>query len=263
MLHWHGACLRVLQISPAMTRPPIPLNGTIGPHGFRAACSLLSGAGLMLASTPSEAEIIYSGIQNVKHPLPSPLGTTRGLVTDDITGTGLHFGWSFYNSGQPLSAGLTSASSNLGIAYSGKVGFNGKISLASSYLPGDTIGPANYKSSPNQAVLFNYNTSTQAYEGHWALGSTAFAGLRADTGHGYRYGWMRISTPSSLDAGAPLILVDWAYETELDTPINAGEGIPAPTPVPTIGAPAALAAARRLRRSMKPAQADGSAVTSD
>jgi hypothetical protein len=218
---------------------------------------------LILASTPSEAEIIYSGIQNVKHPLPSPLGTTRGLVTDDITGTGLHFGWSFYNSGQPLSAGLASASSNLGIAYSGKVGFNGKISLASSYLPGDTIGPANYKSSPNQAVLFNYNTSTQAYEGHWALGSTAFAGLRADTGHGYRYGWMRISTPSSLDAGAPLILVDWAYETELDTPINAGEGIPAPTPVPTIGAPAALAAARRLRRSIKPAQADGSAVTID
>ena len=246
-----------------MTRPPIPLNGTIGPHGFRAACSLLSGAGLMLASTPSEAEIIYSGVKNVKHPLPSPLGTSGGLVTDNITGTGLHFGWSSHNTGQPLSASLASASSNLGIAYSGKAGLHGKTNLASAYSAGDTIGPANYKSSPNQTVLFNYHPSTQAIEGHWAPGSTAFAGLRTDTGYGYRYGWMRITTPSSLDAGEPLILVDWAYETELDTPINAGEGIPAPTPVPTIGAPAALAAARRLRRSMKPAQADGSTVTSD
>jgi hypothetical protein len=246
-----------------MTRHPLPLNGTSAPRGVRGACSLLSGAGLMLASTPSEAEIIYSGIQNVKYPLSSPSSTNGGLVRDDITGTGLHFGWSLDNSGQPLSADLASASSNLGIAYSGKAELTGRISHASSYLPGDTIGPANYKSSPNQTVLFNYHPSTQAYEGHWPLGSTAFAGLRADTGYGYRYGWMRITTPASLDAGAPLILVDWAYETELDTPIKAGEGIPAPTPVPTIGAPAALAAARRLRRSMKPAQADGSAITSD
>ena len=261
-----------------MTRPPLPLNlktpaasgsstatkkDTIGPHGLRAACSLLSGGGLMLASTPSEAEIIYSGIQNVKHPLPSPSSTNGRLVRDDITGTGLHVGWSLDHSGQPLSAGLASASSNLGIAYSGKAELTGRINHASSYLPGETIGPDNYKSSPNQTVLFNYNTSTQAYEGHWALGSTAFAGLRADTGHGYRYGWMRITTPSSLDAGAPLILVDWAYETELDTPINAGEGLPAPPPGQTIGAPAALAAARRLKRRINPAQVDGSAVSSN
>ena len=240
-----------------MTRTPT--KDSVGSQGFRVACSLLSGAGALMASTPSQAAIMYSGKKDVTQPLPSPLGTSKGVVNDAITGADINFGWSLSNTGH-LSAGLSSASSNLGIAHSGSTGFDKTVGLASSYSLGDTIGPGSYKSSPNQTVLFDYDTSTQFYQGHWALGTTAFAGVRAATGSDYRYGWMRITTPSSLDAGASLTLVDWAFETELNTPIMAGDGIPAPAPLPALGAAAALAASRRLRRRIKLAKADGSAV---
>ena len=255
-----------------MTRPRVDLNfggpsasvsgtarknDTVGSQGFRVACSLLSGAGALMASTPSQAAIMYSGLKNLTQPLPSPLGTSRGQVTDAFTGAGINFGWSF--SSGLLSADLSSASSNLGVAYAGLTG-DKTAGLASSYALGDPIGTGDYKSSPDQTILFDYDTSNQAYRGHWALGTTAFAGVRAATGSDYRYGWMRITTPSSLDAGASLTLVDWGFETELNTPIMAGDGIPAPAPLPALGAAAALAASRRLRRRVKQAQAAGSAV---
>jgi hypothetical protein len=75
---------------------------------------------------------------------------------------------------------------------------------------------------------------------------------------------MRFTTPSNLNADAPLTLVDWAYETDLNTAILAGAGIPsAPAPLPALGAAAALAASRRLRRRVKQAKADGLAASTD
>jgi len=207
-----------------------------------------------MAATPSQAAILYSGKKDVTHTLPGPLGTSKGVVNDAITGADINFGWSLSNTGH-LSPGLSSASSNLGIAHSGSTGFDKTVGLDSSYSLGDTIGPTTYKSSPFQTVLFDYDTSTQFYQGYWALGTTAFAGLRAATGSDYRYDWLRISTPANLDAGAALTLVDWVFESELNTPITAGDGIPAPAPLPALGAAAALAASRRLRRRVKQAKA--------
>ena len=73
---------------------------------------------------------------------------------------------------------------------------------------------------------------------------------------------MRFTTPPNFNEDAPLTLVDWAYESKLDTAILAGDGIVStPAPLPALGAAAALAASRRLRRRVKQAQADGSAVS--
>jgi hypothetical protein len=247
----------------------IASNSGIAPPSLGLACSFLSGTGILLSASSAQAAIIYSGVKNISYPLPANFNQSGGVVFDNVTGEQFAFGWSFYESGNPsvagqplvASLGSTTSVSGLGFAYSGKAGFNQNVGLASSYAFGDSIGAGNYKQSPFPVALFNYNTSTQAYQGNWALGTTAFAGGRFDTGSGYRYGWLRIATPSTLNVGEPLTLVDWAFETEVGTPILAGAGAvssPAPAPLPVLGATAAMAASRRLRRRINSVQASDS-----
>jgi len=254
-----------------ISKDPVAVPSSKGGNKFPSlglACSFLSGTGILFGSSPGHAAIIYSGVKNISYPLPADFNQSSGLVVDDISGEQFAFGWTFYETGsppvagQPLSAGLgsTTSGSGLGFAYSGKAGYSSAVGLASSYAFGDSIGPASYKENPFPVALFAYNTSTEAFQGNWALGTTAFAGGRFDTGSGYLYGWLRITTPSTLNVGEPLTLVDWAFETELDTPILAGGGVssPVPAPLPALGAAAAMAASRRLRRRINSAQASDS-----
>jgi len=282
----------------AMTRKTINLNtGALGAstsgeaktpdivsaQGFRVACSLLSGAGALLASTPSQAAIIYSGPKNITYKLPATctddqqifcgITSAGGEIPDPLFGGSTPnavFGW--IGAANDANLPILLVAPPLGLAGETIPGSQ-KTQLA-SYSTGESIGPAaNYKTQQDfdPVVLSFFTTgdgSTPEKTGtiitDWQLGTTAFAGLRADVPGGYNYGWMRFTTPSNLNADAPLTLVDWAYETDLNTPIPAGAGITsAPAPLPVLGAAAALAASRRLRRRIKQAEAAVSAVSTD
>ena len=281
-----------------MTRKTINLNtGALGAstsgeaktpdivsaQGFRVACSLLSGAGALLASTPSQAAIIYSGPKNITYKLPATCtdnqqdfcGSTSagGEIPDPLFGgstPNATFGW--LGAADDTNVPILLVAPPLGLAGETIPGSQ-KTQLA-SYSTGESIGPAaNYKTQQDfdPVVLSFFITGdgstpdkTGTFITDWQLGTTAFAGLRADVPGGYNYGWMRFTTPSNLNADAPLTLVDWAYETDLNTAIPAGAGITsAPAPLPVLGAAAALAASRRLRRRIKQAEAAVSAVSTD
>ena len=77
-------------------------NGTVSDQGFRVACSLLSGAGALMAATPSQAAIMYSGLKNITVHLPGkdfdPSGdpVEQGAISELIepmTGATINFGW--------------------------------------------------------------------------------------------------------------------------------------------------------------------------
>jgi len=255
-------------------------KGTVSGQGFRVACSLLSGAGALMAATPSQAAITYSGLKNITVHLPGkdfdPSGdpVEQGAISEliePITGATINFGW-VGNTDNNFA--VLAVSQPLSLAVGDPISQGTSKAQLAAYSAGESVGATgNYKTpdptdtDPSAAsTFFAHITDITDSPGDlitdWQLDSTAFVGVRADSAQGSKYGWMRFTTPPNFDAGAPLTLVDWAYETELDTPILAGDGIVStPAPLPALGAAAALAASRRLRRRVKQAQADGSAVS--
>jgi len=267
-----------------MTRTPLSFKlGTVSAPGFRVACSLLSGAGALMATTPSEAAIVYSGKKNITVNLPGPSFDPSGdpfaagaanTFIEPVSGATIVFGWA---GNTDNSFAILQVSQPLSIAVGDPVTAGSSKSQLASYSAGESIGATGSYKTPDPTVLgsitgstfFGHITGSEFSDGttgdlitDWQLGSTAFVGLRADSARGSNYGWMRFTTPPNFNEDAPLTLVDWAYESELDTAILAGDGIVStPAPLPALGAAAALAASRRLRRRVKQAQADGSAVT--
>jgi hypothetical protein len=224
-------------------------------NSLGTACALLSGSGVLIAAgPPAQAAIVYSGVKNISYDLPvvgSPYTPNFGTVAD----LGTDFGWNY--DGAILNAGFISVTSNtnLEFSYSGKTS-NGKASTL--YSPGQSIDSANstYKTQ-NSFLAFSYDTAAASpvTSGNWSLGITGFGGFREKVGGtDYRYGWYRLTTPSAIVAGAPIALVDWAFESDLNTPILAGAGA-VPAPLPALGAAAALSASRRLRRRIAAAKA--------
>jgi hypothetical protein len=241
-----------------------------------------------MASTPSQAAISYSGHKNITVNLPATsnsdalLPGALSLTVEPLSGGTIGVAW--LGAADTSSIPLLLVGHPLSIAVGDPFFTDVDVSKSqlASYSPGESIGPTgSYKTDEldygltGSSFLLHFSDPTGSNAAaaepaaddlftDWQLDSTAFVGVRADAGggSGYRYGWMRFTTPPSLNAGAALTLVDWAFETELDSAILAGDGvISAPAPLPALGAAAALAASRRLRRRVKQVQADGSAVT--
>ena len=278
-----------------MTRPPLSFKlgtvagstssaagqkGTVSAPGFRVACSLLSGAGALMAATPSEAAIVYSGKKNITVNLPGPSFDPSGdLVAagaintfiEPVSGANIAFGW-YGNTDNTLT--VLAVSNPLSIAVGDPIAAGSPKTQLASYSTGESIGATGSYKTPNptdpnsnvaNTFFWHITDTTSTKSGDlitdWQLGSTAFVGLRADSAQGSNYGWMRFTTPPNFNENAPLTLVDWAYESELDTAILAGDGAPeergnvasTPAPLPALGAAAALAASRRLRRRVKQA----------
>jgi len=266
-------------VSDASTSNIVQKRHAVRSQGLRVACSLLSGAGALMAATPSEAAIAYSGKKNITVHLPGRdfvLGPGDQIGPDafaqliePITGAQIGFGW-IGNTDQNIA--ILAVSQPLSLAVGDPISQGTSKAQLAAYSAGESVGATgNYKTpdptdtDPSAASSFFAHITNPPIGDlitDWQLNSTAFVGVRADSAQGSKYGWIRFTTPPSFDAGAPLTLVDWAWETELDTPILAGDGIVStPAPLPALGAAAALAASRRLRRRIKQAQADGSAVS--
>jgi hypothetical protein len=207
---------------------------------------------LLAAGSPVQAAIVYSGVKNISYNLPS-VGSpyTSNLGTVGELGVNTSFGWDY--DGHILLGGFVNATPSLEFSYSGKAG---NLKNSSLYNSGQSVDSSGAYKSNDTFAAFTYDTDAQSptVAGNWPLGITGFGGFRVSSGQAdYRYGWYRLTTPPAIVAGAPLTLVDWAFESDLNTPILAGAGI-VPAPLPALGAAAALAASRRLRRRIAAAK---------
>jgi hypothetical protein len=234
-----------------------------------------------MAATPSEAAIVYSGKKNITVNLPGPnddpnvdrfVAGAANIFIEPVSGATIQFGWA---GNTDTSFAALIVSQPLSVAVGDPIDAGTTKSQLASYSTGESIGATGSYKTPdptdpdsNTFSTFFLHTENVDLITDWQLGSTAFVGLRADSAQGSNYGWMRFTTPPNFNEDAPLTLVDWAWESDLDTAILAGDGAPeergnvasTPAPLPALGAAAALAASRRLRRRVKQAQAAGSAV---
>jgi hypothetical protein len=118
-------------------------------------------------------------------------------------------------------------------------------------LSGATIGAG--ESFGNGGTLRGaYPSMTLA--GTWAGGfptaTTGFAGVRFDIGGNTHYGWIRIQLEND-GTGLPvaMTIVDWAYDDQADTAIQAGSIVAEPSTLARLGMGFAGLGALRRRRS--------------
>lgn len=205
----------------------------------QSAAVLALGLGLT-AGAPAEASIVYTDL--------GPAGYTfsNGILGFlDYPGDGnmfqiVHGGYS-----SPTyvinNAAIAYESSNYGKAFVAASLYNFAILLNA----GEQIsGSLSWNGSGGLASFRDNNGNTYKYG--YFLGNKGYAGLRFDPGDGAHYGWAEISTP---DDAASVTLYGYAYETEVDAPINAGQ-VPLPSSLLLLGSGAAgLLAYRRRRRA--------------
>lgn len=223
----------------------IDSSGSRNWYGYAAA----AGAGLAMAGA-AEAEIIYSGLQNIVVQEPATPGFTGSIGTNiDIDGGGadfrllLNFGtnWGFANL-NPLTGVLA--------AHSGGVLRLRRFASAS------TIGTGVAMNGVAE-TLRGANLGFATTKGNWNYSTGGIAGFRLGSGE---FGWIRLHV-EDID-GDPLVdrvtAVDWAYEDTGaailagDTSSDPGHQPPAPIPVPAslslLAAGAAGVTAMRRRK---------------
>jgi hypothetical protein len=205
------------------TKKPSHSSGK-SPLDQRLLAYALGGGALALAATPAEAAVISSGIQNIEVASPGPGGavnyTTVNLVPSDGTSPNFKFGW---NSG---------ASVQLQPGLQGQLRFVASADyVLNNFLPGETVGPL----SPQSPVKYpDYNTFANAatYDsngtwsgGNWSAGGSGYAGFRfTDANSQPHYGWMELTVPTTSVAGQDATLVQWAWESDANTPITISPG---------------------------------------
>jgi len=168
--------------------------------GKRSAVALALGLGLTAAAS-AEAGIIYTPLnQTISNDWLTFLnygGSPQFLLS--------HYGYAFYGSARVYGASYShnAAVNNYGFAavLAKGQGINGSLTWGYGYAT--NLG-ANYYS-------YKY--------GDWP-GKTGYLGLRFDPGDGTHYAWAKLTMPE--DAGY-LTIDGYAYETQVDTPIYAGQ----------------------------------------
>lgn len=123
--------------------------------------------------------------------------------------------------------------------------------------PGDPIGPSQTFDAPlanGFALRWAYYIGTDTtFVGNWIDEEPGFLGIAIPNAGSTNYAWVRVSVSNDVN-GIPIgfSVVDWAYETTIDTAIV----IPEPAPVTALallaGGAAGLAAWRRRKQSQKP-----------
>jgi hypothetical protein len=200
--------------------------------GFDRALFGYALAGGAVASSASAA-VIYSGPQNLQF--------QSGNQAIDMNGGGNDF--NIYRQSNGLYVqGLSQTDAQIA------VGINptdaAAISAGTSISGSDAYGTG-FIGSPGNKTLVGYDGANgNAISGLFAPAgpgtNTAFVGVRLSNGADWNYGWIRITVPYNINAGQATI-VDWAYESNVNSAILAGAGAPSGGGVPLPGA-AALAA---------------------
>lgn len=223
----------------------------------------------------TDAAIIYSGIRNVTDGPQIAGNNTFGVATINVDGVGPHelglmnlqaIG-TFSQTGGAFSYGLATLAGFYGAALATS-GFYDVKKLA----PGQAISgfPSQNLFAANPILRFNGQKTyvvgsevrTRRFnDGLFGISETAQAGflfaqnptVGSDNVH---YGWIRLRVDDADGNGLPdqVTAIDWAYESEVDKPIRAGQTTPEPSTLAlaslALGC-AGLGALRRRRQLQK------------
>jgi hypothetical protein len=196
-----------------------------------APTTAAAGAALVMAPA-ADAGLVYSGIQNISltHPGTNSSLSVLGIDLDGVGGADVRLGVDRDSSGssyfyQPYLTALTSVQ---GI----RASFGSVVNLTF----GATIGSSGIQAGYAYPYLYSFT------------GTTGYAGVRFNVGGQPHFAWLRISVSSD---GGSITVIDWAWEDQPNTPVNAGF-LPAPEPPPaaltSLGLLALGAAGVRHRR---------------
>ena len=214
-----------------------------------AVVTLASSGVLLLDSAPARALVFYSGLQNIDLLRPASAGQENTQSVELFPGQSIPFGWLYDGSfgGSNLGVGFKTTDSETYVLIDPPSPF------AAGAIPSYTGGQFANGEVKLQDCLYPDLTTCS---GGWS-GGEGYAAIRQLLGgDNYLYGWARINMPADFsDPSAVARLIDWGYQSD-GSEIAMGEGIPdpgepVPGPVPAMGAAAAFAASRRLRRRMK------------
>jgi hypothetical protein len=193
--------------------------------GKICACSMAAGAVLGL-SQPALSAIVYSGPQNIP---------AASLVPVDFQGIGASADFVF--------GGAFSSYTTYGYYYRSAVAFlypfSGNSVLASGYVMVDNISAgspvSNGAGSWNSVFgLLNIQYEYPGYSKTYGnfVNKAGYMGVRISAGGGdYYYGWIQYRGDADFTTKAGTI-IDWAYEDQVNTPINAGDT--GENPIPTL-----------------------------
>jgi hypothetical protein len=195
-------------------RKKMPLQSSAFQH--RLASYVLAagttGVSLLVTSQPSEAEVVYTPAH---HSVGQDQAFAIDLNHDGVTDFRLENALR-HNSGYRGAQLQVNA-----FATGGVVGIR---SFARALSAGDVIGPHSPFRGGDEPMAFEiwlYGESTYSF-GSWFNASSRYLGFRFKIDGQVHYGWARISTRSTNHFKIWAELTGYAYETEPNAPIVAG-----------------------------------------
>ena len=222
-------------------RAPLPkqLDAQLSRHFL--ACSAFVGTATLLSPAPANAEIVYSGLQNIDVPTTNIFG---GIYLD-LSKPG--FSFIPTTSGSGPAEGLNTVLPGWDVNF-----YKGTTSLRWWYNSGVTAvyNAAHHVAPLGAGVMVDASSSLGTYQTMTPefAGTTAFMGIEfPDASNHEVFGWIRITGGAT--TGIPGTIVDWAYD-------NTGAGIltgevpePSSLALGCLAAGAAGLAAWRRRKS--------------
>jgi hypothetical protein len=205
-------------MSKPKTRLPAKLSNSLQGNLTRYAVAAgAAGATLFALGIPSEAEIIHTKVNRV-------IGRGRTYVID-LNHDGIA-DFSIYNSSRRCSRTFTYCPTfeiAASPANGNSIVYSAIPSYAAALRPGAVIGSAAPANNAREIMAAELRVSGSFYDfGNWLNASNRFLGLSFELHGQYHYGWARLTVRSPEKYHLTILLSDFAYETEPNTPIQAG-----------------------------------------
>jgi PEP-CTERM motif len=217
------------------------------------AYAVAAGAGILTASQPASAGIIYT---------PADVYFTSGTVFIDLNHDGVNdFKFTvFGQSGSVFQTLKVSGNGNRGAGVVGKGGSAGVLAMGAVIGPHDAFLNAKSASQLMAQVFANPTSTRTSFRGKWGDSTDKFLGLRFAINGQAHYGWAEFDVLGYVNifgqAYLDTTLLGYAYDTVPNQALIAGKtipAVPATTPEPgTLGLLAlgslGLAAWRKRKR---------------
>lgn len=184
-----------------------------------ATAATAAGAGVLGLARPAEAEVVFT-------PAHATIGVRTGYVLD-LTNNGttdfiLH-GTSSFNCSTFFSSVLAKPALNNAVEGADYLGLN----VAKALAAGHPIGSSQrFVNQGRNGVLMGaaiYSPGGGQYRGNWIHVVNRFLGLKFQINGENHFGWARLTVKLSLIAPMQVLLTGYAYETQPNTPIIAGQ----------------------------------------
>jgi hypothetical protein len=194
-----------------------PLNRGLSTYALAAGAF---GVSVLALAPPADAEIVYTQIhQAIGRSQNYAIDLNHDGITDfTIENLALVGGTSGYSARRvevlPAAGNAVDVNPQTYRDY-----------LAAALSPGAQIGPSQpVKFRPEiMAQVFKVYGETYYYFGSWLNVSNRYLGLRFKIDDEWHYGWARLTVQSNLRLRIVAVLTGYAYETEANTSITAGD----------------------------------------